>query len=149
MAKEENLILGGKAHSLSVDEASKGGKKSGEVRKQKAQIRKSIEMMLNAEYKMKDGTTVTGMDAIAMSMFKTANDPKNKNNVYAAKYLLELLGQSQAPLDAKEQKARIKIMETQAKQMQSGTETQFSKLDEILDSLKETAHADNIESETK
>ena len=148
MANEQNLQPGGKAHKLTVDEALKGGKKSGEVRKQKAQIRKSIEAILNADYKMKDGTTVTGMDAIAMSMFKTANDPKNKNNVVAAKYLLELLGQAQSPLDAKEQKAKIKIMETQAKQMQSGTETQFSKLDEILGSLKETAH-DSIVTETK
>lgn len=149
MANEQNLILGGKAHSLSVGEASKGGKKSAEVRKQKAQIRKSVEMLLNQDYRMKDGTTVNGMDAIAISMFKVAQDPKNKNNVYAAKYLLELLGQSQSPLDAKEQKAKIKILETQAKQMQSGTETQFSKLDEILDNLKETAHVNSIESETK
>ena len=147
MANEQNLKPGG--HKLTKEEQSRAGKKSGEVRKQKAQIRKAIETILNADYKLKDGTTVTGMDAIAMSMFKTANDPKNKNNVIAAKYLLDLLGQSQSPLDAKEQKAKIKIMETQAKQMQSGTETQFSKLDEILENLKETANVNSVESETK
>ena len=147
MANEQNLKPGG--HKLTKEEQSRAGKKSGEVRKQKAQIRKAIETILNADYKLKDGSTVTGMDAIAMSMFKTANDPKNKNNVIAAKYLLDLLGQSQSPLDAKEQKAKIKIMETQAKQMQSGTETQFSKLDEILENLKETANVNSVESETK
>lgn len=147
MANEQNLIPGG--HKLTREEQSRAGKKSGETRRQKAQIRKSVEMILNQDHKTKSGEIISGMDAIALSMFKTAYDPKNKNNVYAAKFLLELIGQSQSPLDAKEQKVRIKIAETQAKQMQSGTETQFSKLDEILENLKETANVNSIESETK
>ena len=45
MAKEDNLIP--QAHVLTLEEQSAGGKKSGEVRKEKATMRKTLEMLLN------------------------------------------------------------------------------------------------------
>lgn len=45
MAKEDNLRPG--EYKLSVEEAKRGGIKSGEVRREKATMRKTLEMLLN------------------------------------------------------------------------------------------------------
>ena len=45
MAKEDNLIPGG--YKLTLEEQSAGGKKSGEVRREKATMKKTLEMLLN------------------------------------------------------------------------------------------------------
>ena len=44
MANEQNLIKGGAAHRLTVEEASKGGKASGEARRRKREIREIMEV---------------------------------------------------------------------------------------------------------
>ena len=45
MAKEDNLIPGG--YKLTLEEQSAGGKRSGEVRREKATMKKTLEMLLN------------------------------------------------------------------------------------------------------
>lgn len=47
MAKEDNLIP--QAHKLTVEEASKGGKASGEARRQKKTMREMLQMCLDME----------------------------------------------------------------------------------------------------
>ena len=49
MANEKNLIP--QAHTLTVEEASKGGKKSGEVRREKKTIQKILTELLDSEIK--------------------------------------------------------------------------------------------------
>lgn len=99
-------------------------------------------MLLNSEVKTKNGESVTGMDALIMNLYKVAIDQKNRNNVYAAKTLLEICGQDVSPLDAKKKRAEIKMLEAQVKKMDGGGENPaYDKLDSILKGLGEVAHA--------
>lgn len=79
MAREDNLILGGEAHKLTVDDQSAGGKKSGEVRRQKRDLRKVMELLLNKEYSdKKTGDVKTGAELIAFKQFQKALEGDTK-----------------------------------------------------------------------
>ena len=49
MANEQNLIDGGRAHKLTVEEQSRGGKRSGEVRAAKRDLKLAIDLLLEKE----------------------------------------------------------------------------------------------------
>lgn len=69
MANEQNLIPG--AHPLTVEEASKGGKRSGEVRREKADLRKVIQTWLESQATTdKNGNPMTGAELMAMIAVK-------------------------------------------------------------------------------
>ena len=44
MANEQNLVKGDEAHTLTAEEASRGGKRSAEVRREKRDLRKALEI---------------------------------------------------------------------------------------------------------
>lgn len=87
MANEQNLIP--QAHKLTVEEQSMGGKKSGEVRRNKKMLRDCIEMLLEKEMDDGKGGTKTGAEALAVKLFKEAM----KGNVKAFEVLRDTAGQ--------------------------------------------------------
>ena len=72
MANEQNLIP--QAHKLTVEEASKGGKKSAETRRERKTMRDALLMLLSEPLKGKDGqpTEKTTQDAIIAGLVKRA-----------------------------------------------------------------------------
>ena len=58
--------------------AQKGGKASGEARRRKRDLKMAIEALLEKEYKGKDGTVLSGAEAIAAKQMEKAlrGDPK-------------------------------------------------------------------------
>lgn len=69
MPNEQNLIPG--AHPLTVDEASKGGKRSGEVRREKADLRRVIQTWLESKATTdKNGNPMTGAELMTMVAVK-------------------------------------------------------------------------------
>lgn len=71
MANEQNLIP--QSHKLTVEEASRGGIASGKARREKADLRKLMEMMLS---EVMPGTDVTYAQGITASLLKVALDPE-------------------------------------------------------------------------
>lgn len=70
MANEQNLIP--EAHKLTVEEQSAGGKASGEARAARRDLRKALEALLDKEFSSKDGTTLSGAEAIALKQMEKA-----------------------------------------------------------------------------
>lgn len=87
MANEENLIP--QAHTLTVEEASKGGKNSVESRRNKKLLRECLEILLEKEMIGKNGEIVTGAEALATKLFAEAM----KGNVKAFEVLRDTAGQ--------------------------------------------------------
>lgn len=56
MANEKNLQPGDINHKLTPEEQQKGGIKSGQVRKEKATMKKAIEWLLNSDIKITKGS---------------------------------------------------------------------------------------------
>ena len=83
-----SLILnnGTEQHILTEEEARKGGIRSGEVRKEKATMKKTLEMLLNEKNK---GTNKTYRELSTLGLIKGAVDGKAENY----KIILQLLGE--------------------------------------------------------
>ena len=81
--KNDNLIP--EAHKLTVEDQSKGGIRSGEVRREKATFKKTLEMLLDE----KNSKGKTYRELIALGQIKSAIDGKAEN----FKAILALMGE--------------------------------------------------------
>ena len=91
MANEQNLIP--QSHKLTVEEQSKGGIASGKARREKADLRKLMEMMLS---EVMPGTDVTYAQGITASLLKVALDPEQGGaTVNAYKEIKRTVGQDE------------------------------------------------------
>ena len=75
--KNDNLLKGDEKHTFTPDEASKGGKRSAEVRRQRRDIKRAAEAILEEMYTLKDKTTgekkeLSGAEAIILKQFEKA-----------------------------------------------------------------------------
>lgn len=89
MANVENLVLGGEAHKLTVQEQSAGGKASVEARRKKRDLRAALEVLLEREVSDGSGGTITGAQALTARLYKEAL----KGNVKAFEVLRDTVGQ--------------------------------------------------------
>lgn len=87
MANEQNLRPA--EYKLSQEEAKKGGINSGKARREKRDLRKALEMLLEREYRDKGGNTVTGTEAITAKLFEQAM----KGNIKAFETIRATVGQ--------------------------------------------------------
>lgn len=69
---EQNLLKGDDAHKLTADEASKGGKASGEARRRKRDIRLALEALLEKDVTDIVGNVMSGAEAIALKQMQKA-----------------------------------------------------------------------------
>ena len=93
MANEKNLLKGDEKHKFTLEEASKGGKRSAEARRAKRDLRKALEMLLEKDFTDKNGNVATGTEAVAVKLFEQAM----KGNVKAFETLRDTVGQK--PID--------------------------------------------------
>ena len=108
---EKNLIPG--QHKLTVEEQSAGGRKSGKVRNKKADIKATVQDILNDEYREKNsGRKLSGVAVLVLNLFQIAADPKNKQCITAMKMIFDIYNDNDKNklLDQKT-KAEIKLLE--------------------------------------
>lgn len=92
MANEQNLVRGGEAHKLTVEEQSMGGRASGEARRRRRDLRLALESLLESNVKVQqNGVTIklSGTEAITRKLFERAM----KGDVRAFKAIRETVGQ--------------------------------------------------------
>lgn len=87
MANEQNLRPS--EYKLSQEEAKKGGIASGQARREKRDLRKALEILLEREYKDKSGNTISGTEAITAKLFEQAM----KGNIKAFETIRSTVGQ--------------------------------------------------------
>lgn len=98
MANEQNLIpLNEQSKSKQREIQSQGGIASGQARREKRDLRRALEMLLEKEYKDKAGNSLTGTEAISAKLFEQAM----KGNIKAFETLRDTVGQK--PVDRVEQ----------------------------------------------
>lgn len=89
MANEQNLVKGDSAHKLTAEEQSKGGKKSAEVRREKRELRKALEILMEQDVSDRKGNTRTGTEAMALAVFQKAL----KGDIKAFEVVRDTVGQ--------------------------------------------------------
>ena len=89
MANEQNLVKGDEIHVFTPEEHSKGGKRSAEVRREKRELRKALEILMEQEIKDKKGNVKTGTEAMALAVFQKAL----KGDIKAFEVVRDTVGQ--------------------------------------------------------
>ena len=125
---------------------SRGGKKSGEVRRRNANFRKTLNMLLTAEINSDEygpvlealGVDSTLESAMLMSMIKAALE----GNVKAAYFVAQYAGQSDKTAEDirnREADTELKTARKQAVTGENETEEALDKLDSILKEMRDNA----------
>lgn len=87
MANEQNLRPG--EYKLSQEEAKKGGINSAKARREKRDLRKALEMLLEKDFTDKSGKVISGTEAITAKLFEQAM----KGNIKAFETIRSTVGQ--------------------------------------------------------
>lgn len=125
---------------------SRGGKRSGEVRRRNADFRKTLNMLLTAEIDSDEygpvlealGVDSTLESAMLMSMIKAALE----GNVKAAYFVAQYAGQSDKTAEDirnREADTELKTARKQAVTGENETEEALDKLDSILKEMRDNA----------
>lgn len=91
MANEQNLrpFTSDQSREEAVKNGAAGGIASGQSRREKRDLRRALEMLLEKEYKDKAGNSLTGTEAISAKLFEQAM----KGNIKAFETLRDTVGQ--------------------------------------------------------
>lgn len=87
MANEQNLRPC--EHKFTQEEHKRGAQASAEARRRKRDLRNALELLLEKDFKDKDGNTVSGAEAITAKLFQQAMN----GNVKAFETLRDTVGQ--------------------------------------------------------
>lgn len=84
-----------------------------------------MQALLDSTYNLKDKSTgevrtITGEEAIALSILQTAMNPKDKNWAKAVQYALQLDGSNVSPDDKAKSKEELKLIKAKIKQIEQG-----------------------------
>ena len=116
MANTKNLKP--QAHSLTVDEASKGGKASGEARRKTASIKKHLQAALDGKYN-DNGETLTGSELLVKNLLSIAFCKDDKDQLAAIKYVFSLLGEDRTEEEIEKIKSETKLINAKIKAAES------------------------------
>jgi hypothetical protein len=143
MANEQNLLKGDDIHKFTHEEASKGGKASGEARRRKKSMKESFETLFDMQasdkyknafkkqgYDVPDNLTMEQTLVLSMMAKAIAGDAR------MASLVLDVMGEKQSD--------RLKRKELELKEkMANDTKNEaLEKMDEILRGLYEQANND-------
>lgn len=79
MANEQNLLKGDERHKFTPEEHSKGGIASGKARREKADLKKMMQLWLDTEVaKDKDGNVLTGAELMVLTAAKEMRKGSSK-----------------------------------------------------------------------
>lgn len=102
-----NLIP--QAHKLTVEEQSKGGKRSAEVRAERQQLRKVVQDVISGTYTDEDGTMLTGSELIGKRLAEVINDVNHKHWFDVIRLIVQIT-------DSDKTEKELELLETQQQQ---------------------------------
>lgn len=119
MANEQNLRPC--EYKLTKEEQKKGGIKSGESRRRKANLRKAAQAALEGTYTNLKGEELTGEELVIQSILANIADRKGRNYGKALETLVILLGAKETDAEKRKKEAEAKLLEIEAKNAEEGT----------------------------
>ena len=146
---DENLIPANKRSKSEVRaNSAKGGRKSGETRRMKADLRKMAQQVLDGTYEDKNGNKVTGTEILIRGLVANMADPKGKNWGKAMDLLITLTSAARSEEQKKREQIENELLKAKIKMLEGGDDVALTKLDAILGNLERTA-LDGERTETK
>lgn len=132
------------------EKGRKGGINSGKTRRKQAQLRKSVQSLLNKKYDIKENgkkVQVKGFDIIARKIMQQALDEKSRNWQSAVNFIIKL-SDNMAALYEERAEAEIALLQAKIQAIQSGDTTALDTLDEILTAVRLSAEKTETDAES-
>lgn len=141
MAKEENLLTPEELNARLTPEeriknASKAGKASAKARKEKADLRKIAQQVLDGTYTDKNGNEMTGKQLVLNGIIANLS-PKSRNWGKAMDLLVKLLGYDKSIEEIEQIKAQTALINAKVEAMTGTDDVTMQKLDEVLEHIGE------------
>ena len=140
MANEQNLIP--QAHELTVEEQSRGGKASGKARREKADLRKMAQAILDGTFSDTNGKQFSGLELVQRGLMANLGNPNGKNWGRAMEFLLELTGAAMSPEQKENIKAATAKLKAETRRIEGDKESKNGMLEELIKGLKEDVHGE-------
>ena len=138
---DENLIPNNKRSPKEVREnGRKGGIASGRSRREKANLRKLAQMVLDNTYSdKKTGKEFTGSELFVTGLAANLSNPDGKNWGKAVDILVSLTGAKYTDEDLAMLRAQAALIQAKAELLTAADTTTLDKLDEILKEMRDNA----------
>lgn len=137
MANEQNLIPNSERSPSELREQTrKGGINSGKARKQKADLRKMAQLVLDGTFKDKNGKEFTGEEAVLQGLVANLANPNSKNWGKAMSLMIELLGAGKTSEEKQKLKAEVALLKAKVKLLTDSDSATLDKLDEVLSKIE-------------
>lgn len=140
---DENLLKPNDLTSSELRErASKGGKASGRARREKANLRKLAQQVLDDSYKDSSGNEYTGAELFVRGLVSNLANPDGKNWSKTMDLLITLTGAGKSKEEIEAIKAQAKLTMAKVDLMTGSDTSAIDKLDEILKEMRENADSE-------
>ena len=137
---DENLIPNDKRSPKEVREnGRKGGIASGRSRREKANLRKLAQQVLDDSYKDSAGNEYTGAELFVRGLVSNLANPDGKNWSKTMDLLISLTGAGKSKEEIEALNAQAKLTMAKVELMTSSDTSAIDKLDEILKEMRENA----------
>lgn len=146
MANEQNLMPISEVNSRRTREdhsndSKKGGVNSGKVRRQKADLRKMAQQVLDGTYTDRRGNEITGEEAVIRGLVANIVDPQGKNWGKAMDLLVTLLGADKSREEKQHMKAQTALIKAKTGLITNEDTSALDKLDGILREMRSNAES--------
>lgn len=139
---DENLLKPNDLTSSELRErARKGGKASGRARREKANLRKLAQQVLDDSYKDSAGNEYTGAELFVRGLVSNLANPDGKNWSKTMDLLISLTGAGKSKEEIEALKAQAKLTMAKVDLMTGADTSAIDKLDEILKEMRDNAEA--------
>ena len=120
----------------------KGGKASGRARREKANLRKLAQQVLDDSYRDSSGNEYTGAELFVRGLVSNLANPDGKNWSKTMDLLISLTGAGKSKEEIEALKAQAKLTMAKVDLMTGADTSAIDKLDEILKEMRDNAEAE-------
>ena len=138
MAREDLIPFDKRSEEEAKELGRKGGIRSGEARRRKADLRKAMQEALLSTWEDKKGNKKTGQEIAIEGILANLSDTKSRNWGKAVEFMLTLTGLSLTPDQVAKIKADIALTKAKTKSLErnSGSMADIEDLSPLADMLK-------------
>ena len=147
MANEQNLVpfTSDQNREEAVRNGRKGGKASGKARREKANLRKMAQAILDGIFTDKNGAPFSGVDLVQNGLMANLNNPNGRNWGKAMEIIMMLTGATVSPEQRENMKAATEKIKAETRRITGDTEHHNGMLEELIKGLRQ----DDIHSEAE
>ena len=141
---KDNLIpFSERSKEEARENGKKGGKASGRARREKANLRKLAQQVLDDSYKDSAGNEYTGAELFVRGLVSNLANPDGKNWSKTMDLLISLTGAGKSKEEIEAIKAQAKLTMAKVDLMTGADTSAIDKLDEILKEMRDNAEEDS------